>query len=279
MLMGVHRYASVPMPLHPPRLLTATGTDPGRIRRRNEDHIGENRDLGLLVLADGMGGHAGGEVASRMAVETMLQTLKETLPPTGKDRNGTLEALHGAVIRTNRGIHEGAGRDAACAGMGTTLAAALFRKGRVFLAHVGDSRIYRFRNDRLQRLTTDHTLVQELVDRGLCPPEQARTAAGRNLLTRALGIEPRVEVDTREERLQPGDLFLLCSDGLSDMVDDTALEALIRRHRDDPDRLPARLIARANDCGGRDNISVMIAAVPAQRAWYHRLLSGARRQP
>ncbi|MBK1691505.1 Stp1/IreP family PP2C-type Ser/Thr phosphatase [Ectothiorhodospira mobilis] len=267
------------MPLRPPRLQTAAGTDTGRIRRHNEDHIGEDGHLGLLVLADGMGGHAGGEVASRMAVETMLQTLKETLPHTGGGRHDTLEALRGAVIRANRGIHEAAGRDAACAGMGTTLAVVLFRKGRVFLAHVGDSRIYRFRNDRLQRLTSDHTLVQELVDRGLCPPEQARTAAGGNLLTRALGIEPRVQVDTREERLQPGDLYLLCSDGLSDMVDDDAIEALIRQHRNTPDTLAARLIARANDCGGRDNISVMIAAEPAHRTWYHRLLSGARRRP
>lgn len=279
MLAAIHCNPSAPMPLRSPRLQTAAGSDTGRIRRRNEDHIGEDVDLGLLVLADGMGGHAGGEVASRMAVETMLQALKETIPHTRGGRHDTLEALHGAVIRTNQGIHEAAGQDVACAGMGTTLAVALFRKGRVFLAHVGDSRIYRFRQDRLQRLTSDHTLVQELVDQGLCPPEQVRTAAGRNLLTRALGIEPRVEVDTREERLQPGDLYLLCSDGLSDMVDDTAIEALIRRHRDAPDTLTARLIARANDCGGRDNISVMIAVAPTPRAWYRRFLPGAWRRP
>ncbi|MFP4682192.1 MAG: Stp1/IreP family PP2C-type Ser/Thr phosphatase [Ectothiorhodospira sp.] len=258
-----------------PRIQIAAGTHPGRMRQRNEDTIGEDGALGLLVLADGMGGHAGGDVASRMAVATILGSLRERIPACEAGGHDRMEVLREAVLQANRAIHEAANRDTQYAGMGTTLAVALFHGDRVLLAHVGDSRIYRFRGDRLERLTTDHTPVQEMVDRGLCSPRQARLSAYRNLITRALGIEAMVTMDTREERLRPGDLYLLCSDGLHDMIDDPFIEALIRRHRDDPWGLSRRLIDRANACGGRDNISVMIARVHAHPAWYRRFLPGA----
>ncbi|SEK18839.1 Stp1/IreP family PP2C-type Ser/Thr phosphatase [Ectothiorhodospira marina] len=260
-------------------------TDPGRTRARNEDAIGEDAELGLMVLADGMGGHSGGDVASRMAVDTILGELRQALGRVGGNAQGkgtdeTSLQVREAIIQANRAIHEAAADDVRNTGMGTTLAVALLRPGTIILAHVGDSRIYRFRNGQLEQMTVDHTLIQELVDRGLCNADQARTSLNRNLVTRALGIDSTVAVDIRQEPVMPGDLYLLCSDGLNDMLEDAIIEDILSRHQTHLQEATRELVRHANDSGGRDNISVLIGRIPTasrpQGRWYHRLL-GLRR--
>ncbi|MCG5493221.1 MULTISPECIES: Stp1/IreP family PP2C-type Ser/Thr phosphatase [Ectothiorhodospira] len=259
-------------------------TDPGRTRARNEDAIGEDAELGLMVLADGMGGHSGGDVASRIAVDTIIAELRQSLARAGGGQGESNDEIslqvREAVIQANRAIHEAAADNVGNAGMGTTLAVALLRPGRIILAHVGDSRIYRFRNGELEQLTVDHTLIQELVDRGLCSADQARTSLNRNLVTRALGIDSTVAVDIREELVMPGDIYLLCSDGLNDMLEDAMIEDVLGRHQADPHEASRELVRHANESGGRDNVSVLIGrtslASRTRGRWYHRLL-GLRR--
>lgn len=254
-------------------------TDPGRMRARNEDAIGEDAELGLMVLADGMGGHSGGDVASRIAVDTILAELRQALGRGSAQEESTEETglqVREAIIQANRTIHEAAAGDVRNTGMGTTLAVVLLRGGRMTLAHVGDSRIYRFRNGQLEQMTVDHTLIQELVDRGLCSADQARTSLNRNLVTRALGIDSTVAVDIREEQVMPGDIYLLCSDGLNDMLEDATIEDILSRHQTDLSEASRKLVQQANESGGRDNISVMIGRTPVasrrRGRWYHRLL-------
>ncbi|MCG5499598.1 Stp1/IreP family PP2C-type Ser/Thr phosphatase [Ectothiorhodospira lacustris] len=270
--------------MHSSETLQIVGrTHPGKIRPHNEDCIGEDPQLGIVVVADGMGGHLAGEVASRLAVDTVLQNLKQCLKKTAPDhRTGDTVALdrslavRRAIINANMAIQQ-AGRDhAGHAGMGTTLVMALFNHHRVILAHVGDSRIYRFREDRLEQMTTDHTLIQEMVDRGFYSHQEARVSVNRNLVTRALGIDSTVAVDIRDEMVLPGDIYLLCSDGLNDMLEDAFIEDVLRQHPSDLGQAADLLVQKANEHGGRDNISVVLAkpALPLTRRmpWYRRVI-------
>ena len=259
-------------------------TDRGRVRDHNEDFIGANPELGLAVLADGMGGLKAGEVASMMAVELITTDLQGALPKVDSTRNDeesgfSLEsvAIGAAIDKANATIYQVAQTQPQCAGMGTTLVTLLFYDNRITVAHVGDSRLYRYRHGELEQVTSDHSLIQELIDRGFYTPEQARKSANRNIVTRALGIAPSVEYDVQEEVALKGDIFLLCSDGLSDMLDDEAICELIRDHERDLRSLARALIERANENGGRDNVSVVLARVqkpfPVRSNWLTRLIS------
>jgi PPM family protein phosphatase len=258
-------------------------TDTGRVREHNEDTIGTDPDVGLVVLADGMGGYKSGEVASGIAVRTLLGLIKEAVelqdltvtdPETGLSRPGIL--LRDAIHRANKIIYQTARTQPNCEGMGTTVVAGLFFDDKLTIAHVGDSRMYRLRDSRLEQVTQDHSLMQELVSRGFYTPEEAARAAAKNFVTRALGVEPTVEVEVTEIPVAKDDLFLLCSDGLSDMVEDDDIQLTISTFGANLETLAKQLVLLSNENGGRDNISVVLARVldgfPARRGMMDRLL-------
>lgn len=223
------------------------GTDTGRQRRANEDSLLARSPL--FVVADGMGGAQAGEVASRIAVESFQSGLADSSHP-------ELE-LAELARAANARIHELSHSNAEQAGMGTTLTAVYVGEDQVAIAHVGDSRAYCLRDDQLLRLTDDHSLVDELIRQGRLTPEEAVEHPQRSVITRALGPEGVVEVDTRSFRARPGDLYLLCSDGLTTMIAEEQIADLLRAHPRLRDAGEA-LIAAANDAGGRDNITVVL---------------------
>jgi protein phosphatase len=227
------------------------GTDPGRKRRRNEDSYVIAPPL--FAVADGMGGAQAGEVASGLAAGA----LEESRANGGGERR-VVELIQEA----NRRVHHRATTDAATAGMGTTITAALVEPdGRVVFGHVGDSRAYLLRDDKLEQLTDDHTLVAELVRRGELSPGEAEVHPQRSVITRALGTDPDVDVDTFAIESRPGDIYLICSDGLSSMVDFREIEETLRRHRADLAAASRALIQAANRGGGEDNITAVLFAV------------------
>lgn len=237
--------------------LTAPGveyawrTDIGRVRSRNEDSVAVDAAAGLLVVADGMGGHNAGDVASRMAIEGVLAAMQGS----AGEHDDRLVA---AVRQANDAIYAAAGEDYQRSGMGTTVVAVWLRPTRLVVAHVGDSRLYRLRDGAIEALTRDHSQVQDLVDRGILTPAQARASTRKNFLSRALGTDPDVVIDSAAHTPAAGDVYLLCSDGLTNMVEDEEIVSLIR----DAASLGAaaeQLVAQANERGGRDNISVALA--------------------
>ena len=243
-------------------------TDTGMVREHNEDAIGSLPDVGLMVLADGMGGYNAGEVASGIAVQTITKLAAEGAsrearaevdPDTGLMRQTIV--LRDAVARANKVIYQTAQSQAHCEGMGTTLVAGMFYDNRISLAHVGDSRAYRLRGEKFEQLTMDHSLLQELVDRGFYSEEEAQRSTNRNYVTRALGVEPSVEVEVQEYDVEPGDIYLLCSDGLPDMVEDEDIHLTIRTFNASLDVVGEQLVQLSNDHGGRDNVSIMLAQV------------------
>lgn len=243
-------------------------SDTGMVRDHNEDAIGTNEDLGLMVLADGMGGYNAGEVASGIAVQTIAdqttagahrEERNDIDPNTGLMRQTIV--LRDAVARANKIIFQTAQSQTHCEGMGTTLVASMFYDNRISIAHVGDSRAYRLRDEKFEQLTMDHSLLQELVDRGFYSEEEAQRSTNRNYVTRALGVEPTVEVEVQEYDVLPGDIYLLCSDGLPDMVEDEDIHLTISTFNASLDVVGQQLVQLANDNGGRDNVSVMLAEV------------------
>lgn len=247
------------------RLSISGLTDTGRVRSHNEDYIRWDEDIGLAVVADGMGGHNAGEVASRMATERLFEILTPRLeralnlrPNKGLSRHATL--LHRAINKANDAVYQAARREAAYVGMGTTLVATLFYANKVVIAHIGDSRCYRFRNGLLERLTSDHSFAQEMVDKG-ASEELIQSSPYRNTLTRAVGVKNKVKAEIRELEIAPGDRFLLCSDGLTGMLDDPAISTLLQDGSADQVETVGRLVKEANLRGGADNLSVLIAGV------------------
>jgi len=243
-------------------------TNTGMVREHNEDAIGSNDDMGLLVLADGMGGYNAGEVASGIAVQTISDLATEGAtreerndidPHTGLMRQTIV--LRDAVARANKIIFQTAQSQTHCEGMGTTLVAAMFYDNKISIAHVGDSRAYRLRNEQFEQLTMDHSLLQELVDRGFYSEEEAQRSTNRNYVTRALGVEPTVEVEVQEYEVLPEDIYLLCSDGLPDMVEDEDIHLTISTFNASLDVVGEQLVQLANEHGGRDNVSVQLAQV------------------
>lgn len=259
-------------------------TDAGVVREHNEDAIGSAADIGLVILADGMGGHNAGEVASAMAVEGITDSLRHSIPETDTSiideesgyTHGTL-LIHEAILKTNSEIFQVANDQPQCQGMGTTLVAALFYNDRVTIANVGDSRLYRFRAGQLEQLTSDHTLLQELVDRGFYSQEEAEASLNRNVITRALGTEPAIQVDLQEEIVLPGDLYMICSDGLNDMVPDEKILSTLSMFGGNLDKIGEDLIRQANSAGGRDNVSVILIRPKLSRSsvsgWLNRIIS------
>jgi PPM family protein phosphatase len=238
----------------------ATLTDIGLMRQNNEDSVALDEKRGLVVLADGMGGYKAGEVASEMATSFITTEIGQWLGDVGDDvgMREIRRAIESSIDKANRAIFNAARASPAFSGMGTTLVVAVFRSHRVLVAHVGDSRCYRLRNGSLARLTHDHSVVQQQIDAGEVSPENAAYAPNKNLVTRALGVDISVVADVNEYRVEDGDLFLLCSDGLSDMLSDERMCSLLKGRTSVLEKSRA-LVHAANRQGGRDNISVALA--------------------
>ena len=250
------------------KLEVANVSDVGCKRPHNEDSTASNESLGVLVLADGMGGYKAGEVASAIAVTGIYNDIASGLKkskPGGTDKDSGLDhhsiLIRNAVIRANSSIYEVAQTDEQCQGMGTTIVTALTYGDSISIAHVGDSRLYRIRNGDFKQITKDHSLVQELVDRGLFTKEEAEKNAPKNLVTRALGLKAEVKIDVIEDKLVIGDIYLLCSDGLTDMVKDEEIHLTLSKYSANLAHTADELVEIAKKYGGADNISVILARV------------------
>jgi len=263
-------------------LSAASLTDPGRVRDHNEDCIESRPDIGLFVLADGMGGYNAGEVASGMATSLISDGLEEAWNPRDVARMGRDESkrlserlITEQIARANNAIYTTSQNNPECAGMGTTLVVTLFYDNFLTVAHIGDSRLYRLRGESMEQVTRDHSLLQEQLDSGLITPEEAKLSQNKNLVTRALGIDPTVEPEIHVYETQPDDTYLLCSDGLSDMVEDEEIRLTLLTLKQNPTLTVQQLIQAANDNGGRDNISAMLIRViepyGVPRGWLARL--------
>jgi protein phosphatase len=251
----------------------ASATDTGRSRNNNEDSVIVDENAALAVLADGMGGYNAGEVASGMATSFIKAELGRWLSEASAQATDSdvRRAMDICVDNANRAIFNAANSNPQYAGMGTTLVVAVLRESRLLMGHIGDSRAYRWRDGELEQITRDHSLLQEQLDAGLITPEQAAISNNKNLVTRAVGVEDTVLLETHLHQALPGDWILMCSDGLSDMIDDEQIAAVLRGHDSLPEACQA-LIQAANDAGGRDNISVILVqaqgASSASRAWW-----------
>ncbi len=249
-------------------------TDPGRARENNEDSVTFDDVTRLAVLADGMGGYNAGEIASGMATAFIKSELSRWLSEASPQVSAreTRRAIEICVDNANFSIFNASASTPQYAGMGTTLVVGVFQGSRLMLAHVGDSRCYRFRGNVLLQLTKDHSLLQEQIDAGLLTPEQAALSPNKNLVTRALGIEESVMPELNEYPVEPGDIYLMCSDGLSDMVEDARIAAVLKKGTS-LELIANELIGVANKNGGRDNIAVLLtqaAGTPTKRGFIAR---------
>jgi PPM family protein phosphatase len=231
----------------------AVASDTGRRRRRNEDNYVVAPPL--FAVADGMGGAQAGEVASKLAAATLEGE-------TGRSLHG-VERVVALVQEANRRVYERASIDPTASGMGTTMTVALVEDETVAIGHVGDSRAYLVRDGRMEQLTDDHSLVNELMKSGKLSREEAEVHPQRSVITRAVGTDPDVQVDAFTIASEEGDVFLICSDGLTDMVEDEEILELVARHRDDLDRAVRSLVAAANRGGGEDNITAVAFRIAA----------------
>lgn len=235
-------------------------TDPGLVRNNNEDAVAFEPATGLCILADGMGGYNAGEIASEMAVALIKSDMGRWLSQAEKNVTSkeVKRAMEVCVQNANHSIFKAANSNLQYSGMGTTLVVGVFQTGRLMLGHIGDSRCYRFRGGVLEQITKDHSLLQEQIDAGLITPTQALTAANKNLVTRAVGVEDAVLLDVTEHRVEPDDIYVMCSDGLSDMVRDEVIADIMFGNAS-LEQKSRNLISAANANGGRDNISVVLA--------------------
>ena len=249
------------------RTASAGATDPGRKRANNEDAFLVLEGSQLFAVADGVGGREGGEIASDSAVDTLREAVPDLLgtadraPPAGTSGDAERETavLRKAVSLANRRIIESIQERPELTGMGTTLTALLFARSRVYLVHLGDSRAYRLRSGTFRQLSDDHSVVAEQVKAGVLTPAQARSSAHRHVITRALGIHDEAAPDLRQEPVEQGDVYLLCSDGLTEMVEDRKIATVLEKHAP-ADAVP-KLIAAANKAGGTDNITAVVIQV------------------
>jgi protein phosphatase len=258
-------------------------TNSGMVRAHNEDSVVIDAACGLVVLADGMGGYNAGEVASGIAVEVMVaevgRPLRSHSPVERDDETGeelAVALLTRSILKANAAIYEAAQSQAQYAGMGTTIVSALFYDNRVVVGHVGDSRLYRLRGEELVTITRDHSLLQEQIDCGMISVENARFSQNKNLVTRAVGIDAEVVPETHLYDVQIGDIYLLCSDGLNDMVEDEDIQSILYAMQGNLPLAAEQLIQTANDNGGRDNVSVILVKVKHEfvhtRGWIAKLL-------
>ena len=266
------------------RISIAAMTDTGLVRRKNEDSIGYDSGLGVAVLADGMGGHRGGEIASSMTVDTIIDLLQQQLPhiKTGQtdSKSGySLESIciQEAIESANDLVFKAAAANPKHSGMGTTIIVLQFHNNALSLVHIGDSRCYRLRTDTFEQLSKDHSLLQELVDRGFYTRAEARNSQNKNLVTRALGIDPLVTADIQEDIVLKNDIYLLCSDGLSDYVEDEYIYLTIKRFSDNLEEAAKQLITKANQNGGKDNISVVLCRIDddfsSEQNWFDKFVA------
>ncbi len=257
-------------------------TDVGRKRSHNEDTIASDIHAGIAILADGMGGYKAGEVASAIAVDEIMKEVRNGLKRTksGEIDEETGYSVESLVVKTaiekaNETIYQTAQSQPQCKGMGTTVVTAAFYDNRMTIAHVGDSRLYRLRDGSFEQVTSDHSLLQELIDKGFYTPEEAKNSLNKNLVTRALGIEENTSPDVQEDVVKPGDVYLLCSDGLTDLVDDDEIRATLEEHGASLETAAITLVGKANEKGGKDNISVILArslkSFQAKQSWYSRI--------
>ena len=246
-------------------------TDVGQVRDHNEDFITENESMGFAVLADGMGGLNAGEVASSMAVHLLIDALAEyrngsslvaaEINSSDSDLPAESQVLRKLVEKANDSLFHVSQTQPQCQGMGTTVVAAYYHNDKVSVAHIGDSRMYRFRAGVLEQITKDHSFVQELIDKGLLTKEEARASNKKNVVTRALGVAPVVEVEVHEHEVEKGDVYLMCSDGLHDLVTDHDIENSLIELSSNLNELAGHLVNLANVSGGKDNISIVLTRV------------------
>jgi protein phosphatase len=257
-------------------------THAGMVRAHNEDSIATDPACGLLILADGMGGYNAGEVASGLAVDVMqaeiVPPLKNACAIERDEESGdelAVALLGRSIHKANASIYQAAKNHPQYAGMGTTIVSALFYDNRVVVGHVGDSRLYRLRGENLESITRDHSLLQEQIDCGMISVENARHSKNKNLVTRAVGIDAEVIPEIHLYDVEVGDIYLLCSDGLNDMVEDEDIQSVLYAMQGNLALAAEQLIQTANDNGGRDNVSVILVKVKqafAQpRGWLEKL--------
>lgn len=259
-------------------------TDPGKVRAHNEDAVFGDAGLGLAILADGMGGYNAGEIASGMAVTLLSGGFSGLIPgghPEALDPASGKRVSHGLlqqqVAGANQAIFHAAESQSQYAGMGTTLVVAWFYDNLLTVGHIGDSRLYRYRAGEFKQITRDHSLLQEQIDSGMISPEEARFSQNKNLVTRALGVDAEVELEIHDYDVEVGDVYLLCSDGLNDMVGDDEIGEAIEALSSNLELAAEQLIQMANDNGGRDNVSVVLVKVrggfETPRSWWQKLMA------
>jgi serine/threonine protein phosphatase PrpC len=241
----------------------ALKTHPGLVRPLNEDAIGADPEAGLFVLADGLGGYNAGEVASAMAVSSLLSRLSAEFASAGVEGRSfdPEHSLDAGLLKVNADIYAAALNSAAFEGMATTVVVAWLLGDRLWVAHTGDSRLYRLRDGELSQVTRDHSFSQELLDAGMVSEDEARLLPAKNLVTRALGAGAEIEPEVHDYDLRAGDVLLLCSDGLTEMVQDGEIERVLQGTLPDITESARRLVVMANEAGGRDNISVVLVRV------------------
>ncbi len=246
-------------------------TDVGQVRDHNEDYISCVEQLGIAVLADGMGGLNAGEVASSMSVNLMIDELVKwrdgdsdvelELPDDTEDLPQVARIVKFLIEKTNSAVFHVSQTQPQCRGMGTTIIASVFHDNKVIIGHIGDSRVYRYRDGKLEQVTKDHSFVQELIDKGVYTKEEARESNRKNVVTRALGVGPTVEAEVHEHKTRTGDIYLMCSDGLSDLVADADIETTFKELGNNLSEVAGHLVNVANASGGKDNISIVLARV------------------
>ena len=233
-------------------------TDIGKAREKNQDYyyISEENDKPkIYILADGMGGYKGGEVASKLATDSVKKYIQSNFDSIIKDKESILKLIASAVEYANMVVYEKSKETQELEGMGTTLEVCLIYNNKAYIGHVGDSRVYRIRNEVIRKLTKDHSYVQQLIEDKKITREEAKTHPKKNMITRALGCTPYVEPDLRARNFEKGDIFILCSDGLTNMVDEKQIYEIIK---EDIQMAAERLVDEANQAGGYDNITVII---------------------
>lgn len=260
----------------PPRVEAVGVTDAGSVRQFNEDRIVLAPEIGVVALADGMGGHRAGEIASHMAADLVVDSLRSHLASAGATgaQHSPLLAIDKSINQANRRIFDAAQSSRAREGMGTTLAMAMFHDRGATIAHVGDSRIYRLRGGRLALLTRDDSLLRHQVETGLIGANDVADSHNRAFVTQALGVAEAVDAHCRDVDLMPGDVFLLCSDGLNDLVDDDDIELIVLSLTGNLGLAAHVLVQTAKDNGGYDNISVILARAgtgSSRSGWLARL--------
>ncbi len=245
------------------RILNGSQTNQGKVRTSNEDSFVADAEVGLFLVADGMGGHAAGEIASQIAASSVGEWVRSHR----EDGGPLVELLQNAAQQANSQVYEAQRADRALAGMGSTLTAVMFRQDRYCIAHAGDSRAYRLRKDALDQLTRDHSLVWPLYENGMLPKSELVRHPQKNLITRSIGSHPQVEIDVLEGTGLAGDLYLLCSDGLTDMVSEERIKEILSDPQKNPQEIANLLVEEANAEGGPDNITAVVIKLAQNQGW------------